>query len=133
MAARQRWSWWHFNGEKNAANSCPFGAIRCGCCSKLRQLAVYEKVLNLRIWHHKFDRVSLNSFFPSSEIQEGIQLINEKNDKLDQSPKAAKIAISQVVISRIFMATPGVTFSNYFLFKYQHLPVSIDQVWSSRR
>jgi hypothetical protein len=46
-------------------------------------------------------------FMRSSEIQEGIQLVDVNNQKLDHSPIAAKKAISQVVISRIFMATPG--------------------------
>jgi len=46
-------------------------------------------------------------FMRSSEIQDGIQLLDEKNEKVAQSSYAAKVAIAQVVISRIIMATPG--------------------------
>jgi len=46
-------------------------------------------------------------FMRSSEIQEGIQLLDENGEKVGQSSAAAKTAIAQVVISRIFMATPG--------------------------
>lgn len=46
-------------------------------------------------------------FMRSSEIQDGIQLINDKNEKIGNSSAAAKIAIAQVVVSRIIMATPG--------------------------
>lgn len=46
-------------------------------------------------------------FMRSTEIMNGIQLINEKNEKIGESPKVAKKAISQVVLSRVFMATPG--------------------------
>lgn len=46
-------------------------------------------------------------FMRSSEIKNGIQLVNDKDEKIAQSPKVAKTAISQVVLSRVFMATPG--------------------------
>jgi hypothetical protein len=43
----------------------------------------------------------------SSEIQDGIQLLNKDGEKVAQSSTAAKKAIAQVVMSRVFMATPG--------------------------
>lgn len=46
-------------------------------------------------------------FMRSAEIMNGIQLVNEKDEKIGESPKVAKKAISQVVLSRVFMATPG--------------------------
>lgn len=46
-------------------------------------------------------------FMRSSEIMNGIQLINDKDEKIAESPKVAKKAISQVVFSRVMMATPG--------------------------
>lgn len=46
-------------------------------------------------------------FMRSTELLEGIQLFNENNEKCGESPKVAKKAISQVVLSRVFMATPG--------------------------
>ena len=36
-------------------------------------------------------------FMRSTEIEEGIQLVNEKGEKVGQSPKAAKTAIAQVI------------------------------------
>lgn len=46
-------------------------------------------------------------FMRSSEILEGIQLVNGDDEKIAKSPKVAKSAIAQVVLSRVFMATPG--------------------------
>lgn len=46
-------------------------------------------------------------FMRSSELMNGIQLINDKDEKIAESPKVAKKAISQVVVSRVLMATPG--------------------------
>jgi tricarboxylate carrier len=46
-------------------------------------------------------------FMRSTEIAEGIQLVNEKGENVAQSPKVGKSAIAQVVLSRVFMATPG--------------------------
>lgn len=46
-------------------------------------------------------------FMRSSELINGIQLVNEKDEKIAESPKVAKTAISQVVFSRCIMATPG--------------------------
>ena len=43
----------------------------------------------------------------SSELSEGIEITNENGDKLGESSSAAKTAISQVVVSRIIMASPG--------------------------
>lgn len=41
------------------------------------------------------------------EIKEGIEISNEKGEKIGQSPIAAKKAIREVVLSRIAMASPG--------------------------
>jgi len=46
-------------------------------------------------------------FMRSTELSEGIQLVNANGDKVAQSPQEAKKAIAQVVLSRIIMATPG--------------------------
>ena len=72
-------------------------------------------------------------FMRSSEVTEGIQLVNANDEKVAQSPKVAKKAIAQVnfvapipsiqfdakiifflkvVMSRIFMATPGMILVN---------------------
>jgi sideroflexin-1/3 len=50
-------------------------------------------------------------FMRSTEVQEGIQLVSKDGEKLALSPKAGKIAIAQVVMSRVFMATPGTIFT----------------------
>jgi hypothetical protein len=41
-------------------------------------------------------------FMRSTEIQEGIQLLNDKDEKVGHSPKAAKTAIAQVNMKRNF-------------------------------
>lgn len=46
-------------------------------------------------------------FMRSTEITEGIQLVNEKGENVAQSTKVGKSAIAQVVLSRVIMATPG--------------------------
>lgn len=58
-------------------------------------------------------------FMRSSEIINGIQLVNEKDEKVGQSPKIAKSAISQVVISRVFMATPGMVLVPFAMSKLE--------------
>jgi len=68
-------------------------------------------------------------FMRSTEIEEGIQLLNDKEEKVGQSPKAAKTAIAQVVMSRVFMATPGMVLApiamNYFEKKYPSIKSSL--------
>ena len=56
-------------------------------------------------------------FMRSTEIVEGIQLINKDGEKVGQSSTAGKTAIAQVVMSRIFMATPGMVtiYNNEFV------------------
>lgn len=68
-------------------------------------------------------------FMRSSEISEGIQLVNKEGEKVGQSPKTAKKAIAQVVLSRIFMATPGMILApiamNYCERKYPKIKGSL--------
>lgn len=49
----------------------------------------------------------------STELQEGIAIVDEKGEKIGNSKKMAKIAIAQVVVSRILMACPGM--SKFFI------------------
>lgn len=58
-------------------------------------------------------------FMRSSEIKNGIQLVNDKDEKIAQSPKTAKKAISQVVVSRVFMATPGMVLAPFVMSKLE--------------
>lgn len=44
-----------------------------------------------------------------TELQNGIELQNEKGEKVGTSQKAAKQAISSVIISRILMASPSMS------------------------
>lgn len=41
------------------------------------------------------------------ELQHGIPIMDENDNRLGESSKAAQQAISQVVVSRILMASPG--------------------------
>lgn len=43
----------------------------------------------------------------SRELQHGIPITDENDNRLGESTKAAQQAISQVVVSRILMASPG--------------------------
>ena len=56
---------------------------------------------------------SLQSFFNKtnlfSEIQHGIPIKSESGEVVGNSSNAAKIAISQVSLSRISMAVPGMS------------------------
>ena len=68
-------------------------------------------------------------FMRSTEIEEGIQLYDKEGNKVAQSPKTAKTAIAQVVLSRVFMATPGMVLvpvlMNYFEKKYPRVRASL--------
>lgn len=48
-------------------------------------------------------------FFSSREIIDGIVIFDENNNPVGKSKKAAVKGITQVVISRITMATPGMS------------------------
>lgn len=47
----------------------------------------------------------------TSELQDGILVTDENGKPIGTSRKAAKLAISQVVLSRIGMAVPGMSMS----------------------
>lgn len=51
----------------------------------------------------------MSLFFPLvfRELKHGIPITDEKDNRLGESSKAAQQAISQVVVSRILMAAPG--------------------------
>ena len=53
----------------------------------------------------------------SKELREGIAVVDADNNTVGHSKKAAKTAISQVVLSRIGMAVPGMSMS-YEIMKY---------------
>lgn len=46
-------------------------------------------------------------YFTPRELKHGIPVLDENGNRLGESSKAAQQAISQVVISRILMASPG--------------------------
>ena len=45
----------------------------------------------------------------STELTDGIAIVDENGQKLGNSKTMAKVAISQVVVSRIVMAMPGMS------------------------
>ncbi|XP_074595119.1 sideroflexin-1-3 [Brevipalpus obovatus] len=49
------------------------------------------------------------------EIEKGIVLVDEKGNEMGTSKTAAKKAITQVVVSRIAMAAPGMTLPPFFM------------------
>lgn len=54
------------------------------------------------MWTTKFVHVLV-----CRELQYGIPITDENDNRLGESTKAAQQAISQVVVSRILMASPG--------------------------
>lgn len=61
-----------------------------------------------------YDKGQLDSFLIKfalplfiRELQHGIPITDENDNRLGESTKAAQQAISQVVVSRILMASPG--------------------------
>lgn len=55
----------------------------------------------------KSENVDFGLFVPHRELKHGIPVTDENDNRLGESTKAAQQAISQVVISRILMASPG--------------------------
>lgn len=49
------------------------------------------------------------------ELKHGIPITDENDNRIGESSKAAQQAISQVVVSRILMASPGMGTRSYFL------------------
>lgn len=58
---------------------------------------------------HKRDATIMVKNLPylRRELQHGIPITDENDNRLGESTKAAQQAISQVVVSRILMASPG--------------------------
>uniref|UniRef100_A0A4W5PBL2 Sideroflexin-1 n=1 Tax=Hucho hucho TaxID=62062 RepID=A0A4W5PBL2_9TELE len=49
------------------------------------------------------------------ELKHGIPITDENDNRLGESPTAAKQAISQVVVSRILMASPGMAIPPFLM------------------
>lgn len=61
----------------------------------------------LRYTKNNVDSSDLFYLFVSRELKHGIPITDENDNRLGESTKAAQQAISQVVVSRILMAAPG--------------------------
>ena len=53
-----------------------------------------------------------------SELIEGIDVLDENGEVVGQSKAAARSAITQVTLSRIIMATPGMGNGSFFLYYF---------------
>ena len=60
---------------------------------------------------------------PCSELIDGIDVLDDNGQVVGQSKAAAKSAITQVVFSRILMATPGM--GTYFYSVFLDLPYTL--------
>ena len=57
----------------------------------------------------------VNFFVTNSEISKGVPVFTADGERLGESPTAAKLGITQVVFSRIVMASPGMGQSLHIL------------------
>lgn len=62
-----------------------------------------------------------------TELKDGIDLYNEKGEKVGNSPKAAREAIASVTVSRILMASPSMGGYLLTVFKTFKLTVTLLQ------
>ncbi|KAL5021109.1 hypothetical protein ScPMuIL_000264 [Solemya velum] len=65
----------------------------------------------------------------SREITNGIPVFDENGNKLGESKMAAKKAISQVVMSRIMMATPGMLIPPFIMEYLNKKPIMLKRPW----
>lgn len=66
----------------------------------------------------RFRKTSLNFFarvLPCRELKVGIPVTDENGNRLGESANAAKQAITQVVVSRILMAAPGMAIPPFIM------------------
>lgn len=77
----------------------------------------------LRYTKNNMDSSDLFHLFVSRELKHGIPITDENDNRLGESTKAAQQAISQVVVSRILMAAPGMgmRIAPFFGNWWQHL------------
>jgi len=68
-------------------------------------------------------------FMRSKELMEGITLMDENNNKLGESKTAAKKAITQVVISRVIMAMPGMMIPPFIMNALEKRPFLKTRPW----
>lgn len=82
----------HNNNGENVPVNKDFKAVALSRCNK-RSVGF--------LWFNLFDLLVFR------ELQHGIPITDENDNRLGESTKAAQQAITQVVVSRILMASPG--------------------------
>ncbi|KAH9492116.1 Sideroflexin-1 [Bulinus truncatus] len=65
----------------------------------------------------------------SREISHGIPILDENGNRLGESTRAAKSAITQVVISRVFMAMPGMLIPPFIMNSLEKKPFMQRMPW----